>query len=638
MDIIVGTAGHIDHGKTALVGALTGTDTDRLPEEKKRGITIDLGFAELELGKLRFGFVDVPGHERFVKNMLAGASGIDLVMLVIAADEGIMPQTREHFDICRLLQIKSGFVALTKSDLVDAEMLGLVKAEVAEFVAGTFLDGAPIVPVSSRTGAGLDDVRNALTSVASKVTDRDNEHIARLSIDRSFAIKGFGTVVTGTLASGKIADGSELNLLPLGKRLRVRGLQTHGRKVAFAYAGRRTAVNLAGIDHHDISRGMLLTETGILLPSQIIDAKIEMLPDAPRGLRTRQRVRVHIGTAEVLARVAVIGGAEILPRESGFAQLRLESPVASILGERFILRRYSPQETIGGGSVLQPISERFRQRDAQGLLSFLTELSDPTGDNTGTLKILVNHAGDRGINSSEIRTVTGWNAETLSQAVNAVIGAQGILRVDEVLISQNSFQVLEENVMRSLEKLHNADRVASSVPIEKLRASAFRSARPEIERAVLAKLEQSGKITLAADSVGIAGRGSQLSLSEQTALASMRNTIAAAGLEVPKFDELLKNTAETSKMGVDTARKLLQQLLDSGEIVRISPEFAVSGSTLDALVEKLRAHAATLPDRLIDVPSFKDLAGVSRKYAIPLLEYFDQQKVTTRRGDKRLVL
>jgi selenocysteine-specific elongation factor len=638
MDIIVGTAGHIDHGKTALVRALTGTDTDRLPEEKQRGITIDLGFAELELGDTRFGFVDVPGHERFVKNMLAGASGIDLVMLIVAADEGVMPQTREHFDICRLLHVKSGFVALTKSDLVDDEMVEMARDEVARFVAGTFLDRAPIVPVSSRTGKGLDDVRNALASVAAQAARREDTHIARLSIDRSFAMKGFGTVVTGTLASGKITDGSELNLLPQGKRLRVRGLQSHGRKVAIAYAGRRTAVNLAGIDHTEVSRGMLLTETGVLKPSQIIDAKVEMLPDAVRGLRTRQRVRIHIGTAEVLARAAIMGGTEILPGESGFAQLRLESPVASVLGERFILRSYSPQETIGGGSVLQPVSERFRRRDAQHLPSFLTALSAAIGDIAQTLIILVERAGSRGISTSEIRTVTGWNAETLAKAVNEVVDSQRILAIGDVFISQDAFRDLKELVLRSLGTLHDADRVALNVPIEKLRALAFRSVRPEIERSVLVKLAQSGNITLASDNVGLAGRASQLSPGEESALASMRDTFANAGLEVPKIDELLKSAADLSKISLGTARKLLQQLLDSREVVRISPEFAVSNVALSALVEKLRTQAEALPDRLIDVPRFKDIAGVSRKYAIPLLEYFDQQRFTVRRGDKRLVM
>jgi len=638
MDIIVGTAGHIDHGKTALVRALTGTDTDRLPEEKQRGITIDLGFAELELGDARFGFIDVPGHERFVKNMLAGASGIDLVLLVIAADEGIMPQTREHFDICRLLHIRSGLVAITKSDLVDNEMLEIVKEEVSQFVSGTFLDGAPIVAVSSRTGAGLDVLRAALASTAAKITKRVDDHIARLAIDRSFAVKGFGTVVTGTLASGKIAEGEELDLLPTDRRARVRGLQSHGRKAAIAHAGRRTAVNLAGIDHHEVTRGMLLAEAGILKPTQIIDATIELLADAASPLRTRQRVRVHIGTAELLARVAVINDMVIHPGESGFAQLRLESPVSSILGERFVLRSYSPQETIGGGSVLHSAAERFRRRDKEKLTPFLKSLFSGIGDYKATLRTLIDHAACHGTSAAELRTITGWTVKTLQRAADAVIRSREILEFDGVFISNSSFEKLQKDTLATLELLHNADRVASSISLEKLRASALRFVRPEIEDAVIDSLSMSGQLTIAGDGVRLSGRGSQLSDSEQEALALMRDTFTKAGLEVPKIDDVIKIVADAISIGVDTTRKLLQQLLDSGEIVRINSDFAVGQPAVNSLIEKLRSYAASVDDRMVDVPRFKGIAGVSRKYAIPLLEYFDQQKITARRGDKRLIL
>ena len=321
MDIIVGTAGHIDHGKTSLVKTLTGTDTDRLPEEKQRGITVDLGFAELTIGEIHFGFVDVPGHERFIKNMLAGASGIDLVLLVVAADEGIMPQTREHFDICRLLQIKNGLVAVTKKDMVDDEMLELVRTEVTEFVAGTFLDDSPIIAVSSRTGEGIDDLRDALAAAAARVTTLPDTQITRLPIDRSFAVKGFGSVVTGTLISGKIGEGDELELFPVRRKLRVRGVQSHGEKVNEAHSGRRTAVNLVGIEHHSVERGMLLAEPNSVESFQIFDAEVEILSDA-KPLKTRQRVRLHIGTAEILARVAVIGGDTVAAGEKGFVQFR----------------------------------------------------------------------------------------------------------------------------------------------------------------------------------------------------------------------------------------------------------------------------------------------------------------------------
>ncbi|MDT5296091.1 MAG: selenocysteine-specific elongation factor, partial [Acidobacteriota bacterium] len=326
--VIVGTAGHIDHGKTTLVRALTGVDADRLPEEKRRGITIDLGFAELDLGDVHVGFVDVPGHERFVKNMLAGAHGLDLVALVIAADEGVMPQTREHFDICRLLAVAAGLVVLTKADAVDEELLELVRAEAEELVAGSFLEGAPALAVSARTGQGIEELKTALRASAQSIAARSPETVARLPVDRAFTMRGFGTVVTGTLVAGEIAEGDELELLPAGERVRVRGLQVHGASVQKATAGQRTAVNLGGVDSSGVERGMVLAPVGRLRPTQIVDALVTVLPNAPRALRTRQRVRVHHGTAEVLARVAVIEEAgEIVPGAAGLAQLRLESPI-----------------------------------------------------------------------------------------------------------------------------------------------------------------------------------------------------------------------------------------------------------------------------------------------------------------------
>jgi selenocysteine-specific elongation factor len=346
--IIVGTAGHIDHGKTTLVRALTGVDADRLPEEKRRGITIDLGFAELDLGTVRVGFVDVPGHERFVKNMLAGAHGIDALALVVAADEGVMPQTREHFDISKLLGVRNGLVVITKTDTVDEELIALVRAEVEELVAGSFLDGAPVVAASARSGAGLDELREELRAVAERLPARASGAVARLPVDRAFTMRGFGAVVTGTLVAGEIGEGDEMELLPTAARVRVRGLQVHGRAVARASAGQRTAINLGGVDAASIERGMTLAPAGRLRATQIIDASLEVLPHAPRALRSRARVRVHLGAAEVLARVQILETAgEIAGGARGFAQLRLESPVVALPEEHFIIRSYSPQRTIG---------------------------------------------------------------------------------------------------------------------------------------------------------------------------------------------------------------------------------------------------------------------------------------------------
>ena len=312
MDIVVGTAGHIDHGKTALVKALTGVDADRLPDEKRRGITIDLGFAEMTAGDVHFGFVDVPGHERFVRNMLAGASGIDLVLLIVAADEGVMPQTREHFEICRLLGLENGVVVLTKSDLVDEETLDLASLDVAELVADSFLEKAPVIAVSSKAGDGIDELKEVLVGAARDVRSRGDRFVTFLPVDRSFSIKGFGTVVTGTLNSGEITDGDELLLLPDETRVRVRGVQSHGQTQARVGPGRRTAVNLAGIDHDEVTRGMVLTRRDALHPTQLLDCEIELLASSPRPLKSRQRVRVHVGTAEVLARVQVLNDASAI--------------------------------------------------------------------------------------------------------------------------------------------------------------------------------------------------------------------------------------------------------------------------------------------------------------------------------------
>jgi selenocysteine-specific elongation factor len=420
MDIIVGTAGHIDHGKTALVKALTGVDADRLPEEKKRGITIDLGFAEMQSEDVGIGFVDVPGHERFVKNMLAGASGIDLVLLVVAADEGVMPQTREHFDICRLLHIKSGLIALTKKDLVDDETLELARLDVDELVRGSFLEGSPIFSVSSRTGAGVAEMKSGLIAAAKRIHREEDHKESRLPVDRSFSVKGFGTVVTGTLASGEISDGDDLEIVPFGRKIRVRGVQTHGKTVASAHAGSTTAVNLGGIAHDEIDRGMVLARSGSVSETQVFDAEVDVLADAARGLRSRQRVRVHIGTAEILARVTALNETDLIePGTRGLAQFRLESPVAATHSDRFIIRSYSPQHTIAGGRILDPLAHRHRRKDLAPVTEALNELREDDVNNL--FEVFVQICGDRGLEIDDVRSRTG-----LAEARLKSLAADGV--------------------------------------------------------------------------------------------------------------------------------------------------------------------------------------------------------------------
>src|ERR1043165_4778188 len=427
--IIVGTAGHIDHGKTALVRALTGIDADRLPEEKRRGITIDIGFADLDLGDVRAGFVDVPGHEKFVKNMLAGAHGIDVVALVIAADEGVMPQTREHFDICRLLGVHRGLVVITKTDTVDEELLALVRAEAEELVQGSFLEGAPALSVSARTGAGLEDLKAALHEVALEVPARSAGMVAQLPVDRAFTMRGFGAVVTGTLVAGEITEGSEMELLPAGLQVRVRGLQVHGKKTVRVVAGQRVAVNLGGVDVSQLERGMALAPLGRLQPTQVLDAQVDVLESAPRPLRSRARVRVHLGASEVLARVRVLEeSGEIEPGRSGFAQLRLESQVIALPHERFIIRSYSPQRTIAGGRILDAHAAKHRGRDVREARSRLEILS--TGDSVDELALFVEMAAERGLRRSEIAARTGWTDEVLKDVAGRGLSQGRLFEAD----------------------------------------------------------------------------------------------------------------------------------------------------------------------------------------------------------------
>ena len=639
MNIVVGTAGHIDHGKTALVKALTGIDADRLPEEKRRGITVDLGFAETSVGDVHFGFVDVPGHERFVKNMLAGATGIDLVILVIAADDGVMPQTREHFDICHLLNVRSGVVAITKCDLVDAETLDLAKLEVAELIENSFLESVPIISVSSQTGEGIDVLRHALLQAASGLKMREDVRVMRLPIDRSFSMKGFGTVVTGTLASGEIIEGSELELLPRSQRVRVRGLQTHGRSVTKALAGQRVAVNLAGIDHDEIERGMVLVEPGTLTPTQIIDVEVQVLASSARPLRPRQRVRFHIGTTEVLARVSVLNdGADIAPGGRGLVQLTLEKVIFTIPGERFIVRSYSPQITIGGGVIIDNLASKHRRKDLSETGKFLDSLLPATDNAEATAGLLINASGGAGTGIADLQARTGFATPALRSAIESLIGSGAALDAAGRYVSVNAFDILKRSAIDAIEIFHKQQPLAKGISREALRESTFTYIPSEIFRAVIASLESTNKIMVENDTIRIAAYQKVLSPTETIVSEKMSAIFAKCGLEVPKLDDAINESVAGTGVSRQQAAKLVQVFLDSGEIVKVSDEFYFSGQAIAVLVGQLKRFADDSNDRLIDVAAFKDLAGISRKYAIPLLEYFDRQKVTVRAGDKRLVL
>ncbi len=639
MNIIVGTAGHIDHGKTALVKWLTGVDADRLPEEKARGITIDIGFAELDLGEdLRVGFVDVPGHERFVKNMLAGAHGIDAVALVIAADAGVMPQTREHFEICRLLGVKFGVVVLTKIDLIDdEELLELVKLDAAELVENSFLENAPVVSVSAKTGAGLDDFKKTLRDIARKIPARKNETIPRLPVDRSFSVKGFGAVATGTLVSGEIRAGDELEILPARKRTRVRGLQTHGKTVETARAGQRTAVNLGGVELSDIERGMILTVPDLLRPTQIFEAQIEVLQSAKRSLKSRQRVRVHIGTIEALARVSVINDArEIAAGETDFAQIRLEIPVAAIPDERFIIRSYSPQITIAGGKVLDNAAQKHRRKDIEAAREILQKLTG--ADKAERVKIFLETAHENALTFGDLQARTGWRAEILRKAIEKNVGKKSIVETENFYVSRGAFENLKTKTLAEIENSHKREPLAKGIARETLREKIFSHVASEIFKAALETLERANKIVAEKDFVRLAAHNLELSAEEKLLRERIEKIYRAARLEVPTLENALTDAAENTKIKPETARKIFQLFLNSGELVKVSEDFYFAREAIDALVKNLKLFAEKSPDRSIDVAAFKDLAGVSRKYAIPLLEFFDRERITRRIGDRRVIL
>jgi len=629
--IIVGTAGHIDHGKSSLVEALTGTHPDRLQEEKRRGITIDLGFAFLEESGVRFGFVDVPGHERFVGNMLAGAAGIDIVLLVIAADESIKPQTREHFDICRLLGIQRGVVALTKADLVDRETLELLRMELDDFLRGSFLENAPVIPVSARTREGLAELTQALVKQAREVTGKDSQRNFRLPIDRAFAVKGFGSVVTGTLISGHVSPEDQVELFPGGAKLRVRGIQSGGKSVRRADAGQRTAVNLAGIDHHSLQRGMTLATPSRFRATRRLDVKLRLLPGV-RKLKNRAVVHFHTGSFEGMAEVALFERTELSAADDCFAQLRLRERVLMLPGDPFIIRQSSPLITIGGGVALDPLPRRPRAREAsrREYLQAVERNDQP--------EILAQLAQRSlfGLPQSEIPARTGWTDAEIQETVRIIVGAKRIRLIaaePPLLFATASFEELLKKIIDRVDRFHKENSLQPGVAREDLRVNLARRLRPEIFRAALEELAAQKKIELRGELVKRAGSQISLLPDEVRAKEQIEAAFAAAGLAVPSAKEVLATLSVEARR----SERLLQLSLREKVLHRVTPELIFHREALVELRAKLAAYKKAKGER-ISVPAFKDLTGVTRKYAIPLLEYLDRERVTRRQGDERVIL
>ncbi len=630
--LILGTAGHIDHGKTSLVKALTGTDTDRLKEEKARGITIELGFAHLELpGGIQFGVVDVPGHEKFVRAMVAGVAGMDLVMLVIAADEGIMPQTREHLDILRLLGVRCGLVALTKSDMVELDWLPLVQEEVREFVVGTFLETAPIIPVSSKTGAGLDDLKAELALLAEGAAEKKRDGLFRLPVDRVFTVAGFGTVVTGTLLAGEIKIGDEFELLPAGHTGRVRGIQAHGSKTDTGQAGQRLAVNLQGIDLDQAHRGDVVVPAGQFRTSRRVDVRLDHLAAAPRDLKHRSIVRFHSGTSEVTAQVILLECNAVAPGSSSYAQLRLDEPLLLVSGDPYLIRATSPSSTIGGGIVLDPFPPARRRRGEEALK--LLESLD-AAEHQKTCSLIVAQSLLSGATFEEIVLRSGIPRKQAEAALQGLLAAGALLqmtREPRTFLGNEAFNTLKQLLAAELNAYLAANPLKEGISKEELKTRIPRRSDQRFFAPLLAELEKEGTLAVERDLVRPVGANAAPGARTAGLGGRISTLLAERGTEPPTVKELADLVGAAEK----EVRDHLAVMLRNGAVARVSGDLYYAPAVLQAIEEKLLVFLREKKE--ITPGEFRDLTGLSRKFMIPLLEYFDGKKLTLRMGDKRIL-
>lgn len=636
-EIVLGTAGHVDHGKTSLVRALTGIETDRLKEEKKRGITIELGFAYLDLPcGHRLGIVDVPGHEKFVRNMVAGVTGMDILAFIVAADEGIMPQTEEHFEICKLLGVKQGFVVLTKKDMVDEEWLEMVQDEISEFVEGSFLEDAPIIPVSSITGDGIDDVKKLLDDFVREQVFQEVFGPFRLPVDRIFAMKGFGAVVTGTSISGRAGLGEDMRIYPGKEVAKIRGIQVHSKAVDEVEAGHRTAINLQGVETSGISRGMVVATPGSLEPNYMLDCSFLYLGSNSKPLKHRARVRVHLGTVEVFGRISLLERDEINPGEEAAVQLLLEEPVAVWHGDRYVIRSYSPVTTIGGGMVCGNVSPQKRKRvsekDREYNRNALEILQNGTLEERAVF--LLEESG-KGLSFDELGIRLGLFGKHLKKGLADSLSNKKIVIIDtanQVYVSENSVTKMEALVVQSLKAYHVNNPMQSGISREELRTGLGKHINTRLYNYVVNKLLKGGEIAQDDSVIRMADHQVALKADEKQLQAELERWYKDKGLYTPTIKETMEEFSDYTSTLV---KEVMELLIREDKLVKINESLYYDKEVMDSLIAQVQQHIVEHGE--IDAPAFKALSGLTRKFSIPILEYFDKVKLTIRVGDKRVL-
>lgn len=634
-DLILGTAGHIDHGKTSLIGALTGTNTDRLPEEQKRGITIELGYAHLDLPPYRLGIVDVPGHEKFVRQMLAGATGMDLALLVVAGDDSIKQQTKEHLDILRMLDLPAGVIALTKCDLSEPDWLELVEDEIRQLVSDTFLKDAPIIRTSSKTGMGIGELKSALINACQIVaeTDRANRTKApfRMAIDRTFTIDGHGTVVTGSISSGELAVGDQLQIQPGDKAVRVRGLQNHDSSVDTVRRGQRAAINLAGVHHSEIDRGHELCANDHLRPSSLLTIKLHLLNRIKKPFKDRSRIRFHVGTAELFGNVRLLGQTELNSGESCYAQVFLNEPAVAVWNQPFVIRLQSPVETIGGGRVLDSNAARLKKPSATDL-KMISQLADNDPIKRASASAYL--ANDLNWTASEL--ARGAGIVNVDEVYEQLVSSNELIEIDvtitrKVVIHRARFDELANRVMNTLERMHKNAPLRFNHPRSALSVEFNYLDQAELLELVVNELKKQKKVNANVNTIGLVGYGPKLSKGQKALLGELIATVKSAGLTSPTIADLVKS----AKKNKESVGELLEMASENGDIVKLNAEFYLHTEAVDSIKSQLTE--ALSGGKGLTMSEIRQLLGISRKYAIPICEYLDDSGFTKRDGDQRLL-